>query len=166
MLTETLPPKTKTLYQTYDQTMRQNDTMGHIYEVRRANLKLLADQAHGPTNLAKQLGFNGPSYVSQMVNGNRRITEQSARRIESELGLETSWLDEERANLPMKPAYAPLNTALLQEALATAAAALEEAAVHVSVHKHAEFVAMLYEEALESGRIDERYIARAIKLMR
>lgn len=62
---------------------------------RRYNLRAVAAQRGGPTGLAKVLGYEGPSYISQMIGPQhkRPITEKTARHIEQAVGLPTGWLD-------------------------------------------------------------------------
>lgn len=47
--------------------------------IRKENLRLLLIQWGGPTNLAKKLKYSGPSYLSQLLSGNRPFSEKTAR---------------------------------------------------------------------------------------
>jgi hypothetical protein len=136
-----------------------------IHDVRKKNLKALVAQWDGPTNLAKQLGYTGPSYVSQMVSGNRPITEKTARQIEAKLDLATGWLDAAHPGVPAARA-AVLDTADLARIISLLTTALEEARVKMQPAKFAELVAMVYEDAQERGRIDEKFINRVIGLVK
>lgn len=65
----------------------------NIAEIRKRSLKKLIADYGGGSKLAKLLGYQGPSYISQMLCGHREITERSAASIESKLGLKSGWMD-------------------------------------------------------------------------
>lgn len=66
-----------------------------IYEIRKANLRLLMEDAGGPNNLAKRLSLSNPSFLSHLAGPRptRTITEKTARKIEVTMGLTENWLD-------------------------------------------------------------------------
>lgn len=66
-----------------------------IYEIRKANLRVLMEDAGGPNNLAKRLSLSNPSFLSHLAGPRptRTITEKTARKIESTMGLTENWLD-------------------------------------------------------------------------
>jgi DNA-binding transcriptional regulator YdaS (Cro superfamily) len=136
-----------------------------IHEIRKKNFKALVAQWEGPTNLAKKLGYTGPSYVSQMVSGNRPITEKTARQIEAKLDLAIGWLDTAHTG-PQAARPAILDTTDLARIISLLTTALEEARVKMQPAKFAELVAMVYEDAQERGRIDEKFINRVIGLVK
>lgn len=139
--------------------------MVDIHEIRKKNLKVLVAQWDGPTNLSKQLGYTSGSYVSQMLSGNRPITEKKARQIEAKLNLEINWLDTVHSNGTSTRPVA-LDTADLARIITVLTTLLEEASVRMPPAKFAELVAMVYEDARERGRIDEKFINRVIGLVK
>lgn len=66
-----------------------------IYEIRKANLRVLMEDAGGPNNLAKRLSLSNPSFLSHLAGPrpSRNITEKTARKIEQTMGLSENWLD-------------------------------------------------------------------------
>lgn len=136
-----------------------------VHELRKKNLKALVRQWEGPTNLARKLGYQGPSYVSQMVSGNRPITEKTARAIERALDLPTGYLDTAH-DIKTTARAVVLDTQLISRVVSTVGIALEEAHVKLHPDKFAELVTMVYEEAARTGQVDETFIQRIIKLVR
>lgn len=136
-----------------------------VHDIRKKNLKALVQQWEGPTNLAKKLGYTGPSYVSQMVSGNRPITEKTARAIEGKAGLPAGYLDTVHPNGPTVRTAA-VDTTLIAKVVSTVGTLLDEAGVHMAPPKFAELVSMVYEEAMRTGAVDEQFIQRIIKLVR
>lgn len=68
------------------------------YESRRANLQMLIDREFGGNQaaLATVLGLKPPQvnrWLSSTAKDTRKITEESARRIERACGKEDGWLD-------------------------------------------------------------------------
>jgi DNA-binding transcriptional regulator YdaS (Cro superfamily) len=157
--------KLMSMLTSYILTLKGKLNVADIHEVRRRNLKALVAQWDGPTNLAKQIGYTGPSYVSQMVSGNRPITEKTARHIESKLELAPSWLDTVHPGaVSARPAA--LDATSLARIISLLTTALQEASVKMQPAKFAELVAMVYEDAQERGRIDEKFINRVIGLVK
>lgn len=143
----------------------RHETVTDVHDLRRKNLKALVQQWEGPTNLAKKLGYAGPSYVSQMVSGNRPITEKTARHMEAKAGLPAGWFDTAHANGPTaRPAS--VDTRLISSVVSTVGSLLEEAGLHLHPNKFAELVAMVYEEAAKTGHVDEQYVQRLINFVR
>ena len=71
--------------------------MATMIEIRRENLRRLLESVSS-TEVARQAGYSGPSYISQMAGPNptKDITEKSARRLETGLGLPAYWMDREQ----------------------------------------------------------------------
>jgi hypothetical protein len=46
-------------------------TVQNAMDTRRANLRKLIEQLGGPAALARLMKLSGPSYISQIVSGNR-----------------------------------------------------------------------------------------------
>lgn len=70
------------------------DFVKHLVEVRRRNLRTLAEK-EGAAKLAELLGHSNPSFMSQMIGPNptRPVSELTARKIEEQLGLAVGHLD-------------------------------------------------------------------------
>lgn len=131
---------------------------------RRKNLKLLLHQWGGPSSLAKRLGQSGPSYLSQMANGHRPITEKTARKIEAAVDLPTGWLDQEHeGNHVAKPAVIDPN--LVTQVITLLGALAEEERLSLGPAKFADAVAIVYEDAVSNGgQVNERLGRRVLKL--
>lgn len=70
--------------------------MTDIYSTRRANLKTLIEE-RSAASVSKDAGYASTSYLSQMMSptSGKLITEKTARRIETRLGLPDGWLSKE-----------------------------------------------------------------------
>ena len=66
-------------------------------EIQRENLRRLLESVSS-TEVARQAGYSGPRYISQMAGPNptKDINEKSARRLETGLGLPAYWMDREQ----------------------------------------------------------------------
>jgi plasmid maintenance system antidote protein VapI len=130
-------------------------------DTRRKNLRLLAAQWGGPTGLAKKLHLAGPSYISQLVNGNRPFTEKTARKFESELELPAGWMDQDH-QAPVR--VARVDESLVRQVVLTVGAVLEEMHVSLSPTAFADLVEVVYEDAARRGELDEAYVRRVARL--
>jgi hypothetical protein len=67
-----------------------------LADIRRTNLRNIVTQWGGPSNLARKLGYNNPSYLVQMVGPKptRDVTEKTAVKIETALGLQQGALSQ------------------------------------------------------------------------
>lgn len=61
-------------------------------EFRRAHLLALIDKSGKAQDLAEKAGLS-PSYISQLVSGNREIGHKTARKLEERLGLPFGSMD-------------------------------------------------------------------------
>ena len=132
--------------------------MKSVYETRRINLRAIMGEWGGPTSLAKKLGHSNGSYLAQLIgpHPSRDISEKVAREIESKLNLPTNWLDGEHAS-----ARAVDNDVLVACVRAVSAAAIGK---NLSPDTVAEIVGMVYEQAKLTGRIDEPFISRLLRI--
>ena len=142
-----------------------------VFDLRKINLRALIVQWSGPTNLAKKLGYGGPSYLLQMVGASaqRPITEKTARKIEQKLQLQRGYLDHdhEGAGSLTEPAQAvALDQEMLSKAVSTITAAVDKAKMNLSPAKFADVVVLVYEDAVKTNRVDEQLIDRALRLAR
>lgn len=134
-----------------------------IAKVRRENLRRLIDQMHGPTAVAKRLGFGGPSYVSQMAAGGKPITEKTARKIEQKMGFPQFSFDTE----PGEPLpFAGTDHSLIAAVVRAVGEALEKSKLQAKPAKFAELVAIAYESAAKAGRVDQAQIERLVALLK
>lgn len=142
---------------------KQTTVITTAQERRRLNLKTLARQEDGPTNLARRLGYSGPSYISQMLSGHRKISEDAARTYEQKLNLPAHWLDQDHTTQEQP---APVDTSLVSLVVASVGASFSNAGIQPNPNKFAEAVAMVYEGASTSGEVDEQLVQRIIKLLK
>lgn len=130
-------------------------------EVRKENLRILLAQWGGPTNLAKKLQYSGPSYVSQLLSGNRPFTEKTARAIEAHLDLPANWLDRPHQ------ATSDIDSDLLARVLAAITTGLADKGTPAAAPRQlSEIVALVYEQAQPSGVVDEDYVSRLLSLLK
>lgn len=61
-------------------------------EIRRLNLSYLCEKKGTQAFIAEKMECN-PSYVSNLINGNKPITENTARKIEAAMSKDELWLD-------------------------------------------------------------------------
>lgn len=75
----------------------KTENLDKIFEIRRENLRRKIREAGGPGSLTLQLNLSNPSYLSHLAGPtpSRVITEKTARKVESLLGLPSGWLDVE-----------------------------------------------------------------------
>lgn len=129
-----------------------------VYHTRRENLRALMREWGGPTSLAKKLGHANGSYLAQLIgpNPSRDISEKVAREIESKLGLPSNWLDQEHSGAR------PVDNDLLCDCVRAVSAAAGDR--RLSPDTMAELVGMVYEQSKLTGRLDEHYIHRLLRV--
>lgn len=129
-----------------------------IYETRRVNLRAIAGEWGGPTSLARKLGHANGSYLAQLIgpHPSRDISEKVAREIESKLNLPSNWLDGEHTQTRV------VDDDLLCKCVRAVAAAVEGKKVGPDVM--AEMVSAVYEHAKLTGRIDEPFTNRLLRI--
>jgi hypothetical protein len=139
-----------------------------IYKTRKANLRLLIDKWGGVTSLAKKLGHNNPSYLSQLTGprSSRDISERAARKIEEALDLKLGWLDADHQSATFTQEKSPppdINPDKLAECIEIVTRLCDANSVRPTPGKFADLVSIAYQES----RADrEAYLTRIIKLMR
>lgn len=134
---------------------------------RQRNLKAIIAQWGGGEALAKRLGYSNASYLSHMVRGHRPISEKTARKIESVLGLGVGWLDREHSEEgnPAPPASA-VDTSLFARVVVAIGTAMGELGVYLSMDKFEEVVQLVYEDASTRGEVSDDFVKRVLRLVR
>ena len=134
--------------------------MRNVYETRRDNLRNLIRTWGGPTSLAKKLGHSNGSYVAQLAgpNPSREVSEKVAREVESKLGLPSNWLDSEHGE------SRPVDDEALSACVRAVAAALRDTGHRASPDQMADLAALAYEHVKLTGRVDETFIQRIVRL--
>ncbi len=139
-------------------------TAAELQTLRKKNLRTLIKQWDGPTKLAKELRYTGPSYLSQMIGPNKPITETTARGIEDVLSLAPGWMDMDHTAQPVEPVenrvYA--DTTLINDVMVSVMAVLGNTASVPPCLPG--LVSLAYEHAAAHGRVDADYIDRLVKL--
>jgi hypothetical protein len=64
-----------------------------IVDIRRENIKYLADTKHGRLRLSEMVGYQDANYINQLCGGFGNFGNRTARKIELKLGLERGWMD-------------------------------------------------------------------------
>lgn len=126
---------------------------------RQRNLKLLIEQWGGAGGLSAKLGYSNASYISHLTTGHRPITEKTARKIETVLGLPLSWMDADHATRPTSrrnnadvlSAGTKIDTELFSRVTAGVISVLEERETKLDVRKFEKIVTVLYKCAVGSG---------------
>ena len=136
--------------------------MGQLDDLRRTNLQRLVDR-YGASSLAKRLGHSGPSYLGQILRGERPLTEKTARKFEEKLGLTTRSLDADASGIVPFEGTSP---ALMADTVRAVGEILEQEKIRPAPAKFAELVAMVYEQSAAAGRVDLEHARRLIKLLK
>lgn len=135
--------------------------MRSIYELRRDNLRELMRTWGGPTSLAKKLGHSNGSYLAQLggPHPSREISEKVAREMEGKLGLPLGWLDQEHNGNARA-----LDDSALSDCVRAVAAALRDAGHKATPDQMADLAALAYEHTKLTGRVDESFITKIVRL--
>ena len=150
--------------------------MADINQVRRQQLRKLVGEYEGMTALARKLGLKKGAYISQLLTDPpvRTISEKTARGWEKILSLSPGWMDstpQASATHTNGVAYANgtprtgVDVSLLTNTLAAVGDALASSGLRLSPGKVAELVAMQYEDASRTGRVDHARIQLILGLI-
>lgn len=133
-----------------------------VYNIRRDNLRRVTNEWGGPTSLAKKLGHSNGSYLAQLIGPNptRMISEKTAREIEARLTLPTGWLDREQSGIPQ------IDDEALADCVRAVAAALQDLKKRAQPSTFADVVQLVYEHRKLTGRLDEAFIQRVVRLLK
>ena len=131
-----------------------------INAIRQRNLRALIRDAGGPSTLAARLGHAGPSYLSQLANAHRPLTEKTARKFGEALALRPGWLDED-VHEPAKLVACP---AILGQVVQAVSEELNAQHVSIDPPRMAAVVTMVYEHSQPLGRVDVDYVRRVVQL--
>lgn len=136
--------------------------MQSVYATRRENLRMLMREWGGPTSLAKKLGHSNGSYLAQLVgpHPSREVSEKVAREIEGKLALPVGWLDQEHTGRDRQ-----VDDRVLGECVRAVAAAITDANLKPSPETYGNLVSLAYEHTKLTGRVDEPYIQRLVRLI-
>lgn len=80
-----------------------------INDFRRDRLHALVKEAGGPTEFVKRYSRSDAdkpidaTYVSQIINGHRKLGEKAARNMERRAGLKPGYLDDSEMLNPLEP---------------------------------------------------------------
>lgn len=134
--------------------------MRTVYDQRRDNLRSLIRTWGGPTSLAKKLGHSNGSYLAQLAgpSPSREVSEKVAREIEGKLALPTGWLDQEHGESRM------VDDEALSACVRAVAAALRDAGHRATPDQMADLTALAYEHVKLTGRVDESFIQKLVRL--
>jgi hypothetical protein len=138
--------------------------MKTVFDTRRENLKALMAQWGGPTSLAKKLGHSNGSYLAQLAgpNPSREISEKVAREFEGKLDLPIGWLDKADKEHTSKPR--PVDDDLLGLCVRAVAGAVRDADRSPNPDVYGTLVALAYEHTKLTGRVDEPFIQKLVRL--
>lgn len=141
--------------------------MSDIFTTRRENLrKLIAGWPGTLDAFAKQVGYANVAFLSQMTGPNptREVTERTARKIESSLGLPSGMLDteDETPSITAKP----LDKVLLSEVLHVTAEEVEKSGTKLPYVKVADIATLAFSDAETNGKVRIDYIRQLIALVK
>ena len=133
---------------------------------RRRNLRQILNEQGGPASFAKKLDLSGPSFLSQMVNGHRVITEKTSRRIEHAAGKPEYWMDHAHSSVEgvAPTASVHVDPSFVGAAVKMVAEIQHELKVALTPEKYAEIVNLVYENAQRTGKLDRDFSMRLVKL--
>lgn len=131
------------------------------YLNRRENLRRLIEQWDGPSNLAIKLGYSNASFLVQMAGPNpiRDVSERTARKIETKLDLPRGYLDKKPTNTNTE-----VSTELVTSVVRYVAQACSDAGVRLTPEKLADVVTVIYQDAVDNGKIREAFAKQIIQL--
>ena len=137
--------------------------MQPVFDIRRANLRKLAEQWGGPTTLAAKLGHSNGSYMAQLAGPHptRDVSEKVAREIEKTLGLPHGWMDKQHKGVLGQP-----DTDALIEVVALVRDVLEAEGIKAPKAKFAEIVNLVYERAQETNAEERAFARRLANLLK
>ncbi len=143
--------------------MKQGEKLS---QQRRTNLKQILIEQGGPASFAKKLDLSGPSFLSQMVNGHRVITEKTSRRIELAAGKPEYWMDHAHSSVEgVGPtASVQVDPSFVGAAVKMVAEIQQELKTALTPEKYAEIVNLVYENAQRTGKLDRDFSMRLVKL--
>lgn len=148
--------------------------MSKVAEIRRANVRSLIGERGGLSALSAKLGYKNPSFLSQMTGPDptREITEKTARKIESALGLGVGSLDvplgqQRAAQTPARGGS--VDEGLVQfvaDTIRTIGTACEAEGVAPAPSKFSEIVALVLSETLERGSARPERVQALVRLLK
>lgn len=133
-----------------------------LQATRKKNLKALIKEWDGPTNLAKKLGYAGPSYLSQLIGPGKPITEKTARHIEREVGKAAGWMD--RESPPLAPGA--VDSARIDRLMLSIISAVDDVKLHLPPRCMANLVSFVYECAMMPVHVDDTFVRRVVALLK
>lgn len=71
-----------------------------VIEIRRNNIKYLADVKYGRLRLSELIGYQDANYINQLCGGFGAFGNRTARKIEEKLGLPRGWMDNPQSDEP------------------------------------------------------------------
>lgn len=134
-----------------------------LQAIRKKNLRALIKDWDGPTNLAKKLGYAGPSYLSQLIGPGKPITEKTARHIEQKLTLPTGWMDRESPQ-PLPPGA--FDSQRVDRLMLAIISTVDDAKLHLPPRCMANLVSFVYECATTPTTADDAFIRKLVALMK
>lgn len=136
------------------------DDLTNLHEIRRANLRRLIQEADGPSELARRLGFKNASYLSHVAgpSASKPIGEHAARHIEGALGLPAGWLDQKT--------HLPANTEGMVTVVARLAHHAKALQVPLAPTQLTKLALLAHEHAVRCGDVDDDYLRQLILLLK
>lgn len=148
--------------------------MSKVADIRRANVRALIGERGGLSALSLKLGYKNPSFLSQMTGPDptREITEKTARKIESALGLGVGSLDAPGGQ--PRPVQAPAQGGAVDEGLVkfvadtirTIGTACEAEGVAPAPSKFSEIVALVLSDTMERGAARPERVQQLVRLLK
>lgn len=148
--------------------------MSKIADIRRTNVRSLIGERGGLSALSLKLGYKNPSFLSQMTGPEptREITEKTARKIESALGLGVGSLDAPIGQ--QRAAQTPARAGAVDEGLVkfvadtirTIGTACEVEGVSPTPSKFSEIVALVLSDTMERGAARPDRVQALVRLLK
>ena len=137
--------------------------MSKLFNVRKDNLRRLAEEHGGAASLSKLIGYSNGSRLSQLIGTGaiEDISEKVARSIEQTLKLPEGYLDENRGVVEKESGAAQLAVAIH----VLVAELGEEAVAKIAEDKFGELCALLLHEFRAAGKVDTKFIKRLVRVV-
>lgn len=135
-------------------------------DIRRANFSRVVQELGGHAAVAKRCKLSGPSWVSQLILGNRVFTEKSARKFEKRLGLPYGSLDRAESFGPEdKPVIVNRDVPAVTEAFKCVELLLTRRKQTLTNTQYGALVDVVFSQALKHGEVDAELAEKILDLM-
>jgi hypothetical protein len=137
--------------------------MSRLFNIRKENLRRLAEEHGGAAALSKLIGHANSSRLSQLIGTGATddISEKVARTIEHALKLPENYLDEDRGSSEQTDPVSQISAAIRD----LVAELGNDAVSRIPEDRFGEVCALLLHECRASGRVESQFIKRLVRVI-